>query len=304
MRLFTTGCTGFIGQALVPALEAAGHELILATRRLERARRLSSTAQVVVADTRQAGPWQEQVATAEGVINLAGEPIAEKRWSKEHKILLQESRRATTGNLVEAIAAAPVSPQVLVSGSAVGYYGTSRTGEYCETSPCGDDFLARLCRQWEEATQPAQRCCRVVTLRIGIVLGADGGALGKMLPVFRLGMGGPVGSGRQWMSWIHRTDLCRLVVAALADPAFRGTYNAVAPHPVTMGEMASALGRALERPSLLPVPAPLLQALLGDGAMVVLKGQKVRTDLLEERGFSFDYPTLPEALEDLVHASP
>ena len=303
MRLFTTGCTGFIGHGLVPALEAAGHELILATRHPDRARRLSSTAQVVVADTRQPGPWQEHVATAEGVINLAGEPIAEKRWTDEHKALLQQSRTATTRNLVETIAAADPGPQVLISGSAVGYYGTSGAGEYSEGSPCGTDFLAHVCQEWEGATQPAQGCCRVVLLRIGIVLGPDGGALGKMLPVFRLGVGGPVGSGRQWMSWIHRSDLCRLIVAALAEPAFRGVYNAVAPNPVTMGEMAASLGRVLGRPSLLPVPAPLLQALLGDGAMVVLKGQKVRSAFLKERGFSFAYPTLPGALEEIVHAS-
>ena len=243
------------------------------------------------------------VATADGVINLAGEPIAEKRWSDEHKTLLRQSRMATTRNLVETITAGETGPQVLISGSAVGYYGTSQAGAYSEASAGGTDFLARLCQEWEAATEPAQRCCRVVLLRIGIVLGPDGGALGKMLPVFRLGVGGPVGSGRQWMSWIHRTDLCRLVVAALADPAFRGTYNAVAPNPVTMGEMASALGRVMGRPSLLSVPAPLLQALLGDGAMVVLKGQKVRCDALKERGFDFAYPELPGALEDVVHAS-
>ena len=303
MRLFTTGCTGFIGHGLVPALESAGHELILATRYPDRARRLSSKAQVVVADTRQPGPWQAHVATAEGVINLAGEPIAEKRWTDEQKTLLQDSRIATTRNLVEAMAAADPGPQVLISGSAVGYYGTSEAGESSETSACGGDFLAHLCQAWEAAAQSAQPRCRVVVLRIGIVLGPDGGALGKMLPVFRLGVGGPVGSGRQWMSWIHRTDLCRLIVAALADPAFRGLCNAVAPAPVTMGEMAASLGRVTGRPSLLPVPAPLLQALLGDGAMVVLKGQKVRSDVLKERGFNFAYPRLPEALEDVVHAS-
>lgn len=303
MRLFTTGCTGFIGQALVPALEAAGHELILATRHPDQARRLSSTAQVLAADTCQPGPWQAHVTTAEGVINLAGEPIAEQRWTDEHKTLIRNSRIATTQNLVETIAAADPGPQVLISGSAVGYYGTSEADECSETSASGDDFLAHVCQGWEAATQPAERYCRVVVMRVGIVLGPDGGALGKMLPVFRLGVGGPVGSGRQWMSWIHRTDLCRLIMVALADPAFRGAYNAVAPNPVTMGEMAASLGRVMGRPSLLPVPAPLLQALLGDGAMVVLKGQKVRSDALKERGFSFTYPTLPEALKEIVHAS-
>jgi len=303
MRLFTTGCTGFIGHELVPTLEAAGHELTLITRHAHQARRLSSKAQVVVADTSQPGAWQDHVATAEGIINLAGASIANKRWTKEQKTLIRESRIATTHHLVQAMASAPRPPQVLISGSAVGYYGTSAMAEFSEFSSCGTDFLAQLCRDWEAASQPAQDFCRVVVLRIGIVLGPDGGALGKMLPVFRLGFGGPIGSGRQWMSWIHRTDLCRLIVAALTEPAFSGTYNAVAPNPVTMAEMATALGNVMERPSLVPVPAPLLQALLGDGAKVVLDGQKVRPDRLKQCGFSLVYPTLPKALEAVISPS-
>ena len=196
-----------------------------------------------------------------------------------------------------------INPKVIINGSAIGYYGTSLSSEFTENSPGGKDFLSNLCKKWESVAAEKPFFSRLVIFRIGIVLEADGGALGKMLPIFKVGLGGPIGDGKQWMSWIHRTDLCRLIVAALVDPAFRGACNAVAPNPVTMGEMAAALGRIMGRPSLLPVPAPLLQALLGDGAMVVLKGQKVRSHLLVERGFHFAYPRLPEALEDIVHAS-
>ncbi|MFZ9230159.1 MAG: NAD-dependent epimerase/dehydratase family protein, partial [Prochlorococcaceae cyanobacterium] len=149
-------------------------------------------------------------------------------------------------------------PKVLINGSAVGFYGTSLEQLFSESSPSGDDYLAQICCAWEAAADLAPAGCRVVKLRIGIVLGPDGGALGKMLPVFRAGFGGPVGSGKQWMSWIHRHDLCRLIAAALEDSSYQGVYNAVAPQPTTMGAFASALGKALGRPSLLPVPGPIL----------------------------------------------
>jgi len=178
----------------------------------------------------------------------------------------------------------------------VGFYGTSETARFTEASASGSDFLAEICRAWEAAADQASAGCRVVKLRIGIVLGPDGGALGKMLPVFRTGFGGPVGSGKQWMSWIHRTDLCRLIAEALEDPAFSGVYNAVAPTPTTMGGFALALGKALGRPSLLPVPGPILQLLLGDGAQVVLEGQQVVPERLTAQGFQFHYGDLSAAL--------
>ena len=300
MRLLTTGCTGFIGRELVPTLEAAGHDLILLTRQPDRARHLSATAQLVQADTCQPGSWQDLVGTVDGVINLAGEPIAEKRWTATQKQLLSRSRLQTTANLVTAVAEAATPPKLFLSGSAIGYYGSSETGRFVESSPCGQDFLAALCRDWEAAAQPAAERCRLVVLRIGIVLGADGGAIGKMLPVFRLGLGGPVGSGHQWMSWIHRTDLCSLVATLVADETFGGTYNAVGPHPVSMGTLASALGQALGRPSFCPVPGSMLRVLLGDGAAVVLEGQQVVSERLQRHGFAFRYPELPEALTAIV----
>jgi len=236
------------------------------------------------------------VAQADGVVNLGGEPIAERRWTPAHRELLLRSLVRSTELLVAAMARQQRPPAVLVNGSAVGYYGASLQAQFSESSPAGSDFLAEICQQWEAAADQVPTGCRLVKLRIGIVLAADGGALGKMLPVFRMGFGGPVGTGRQWMSWIHRHDLCRLIATALEDGSYSGVYNAVSPQPTTMGAFADALGQSLGRPSLLPVPAPVLQLLLGDGAQVVLEGQQVLPERLLVQGFSFSYPELNAAL--------
>lgn len=302
MRLLLLGCTGFVGRELVPFLLNLGHQLTLVSR---RPRPDSEAADprltTLCSDPSDPASWRqppllEALAAADGVVNLAGQPIAEQRWTPEHRQRLLDSRIITTTQLVGAMAALATPPRVLVNGSAVGYYGTSLTASFTEASPPGDDFLSRLCARWEAATQVAPEACRVVVLRVGIVLGPDGGALGKMLPVFRAGFGGPVGSGQQWMSWIHRHDLCRLIATALEDDAYAGPYNAVAPQPTRMGIFASSLGRALGRPSLLPVPGPLLQLLLGDGAAVVLEGQQVLPERLLAQGFHFQYPELSAAL--------
>ncbi|MCT0212171.1 TIGR01777 family oxidoreductase [Synechococcus sp. CS-1324] len=302
MRLLLLGCTGFIGRALVPLLLERGHSCSVVSRRSGSLAGLEhSGLQRLVADPALAASWQrpelgEALAAAEGVVNLAGEPIAEKRWTAEQVRLLFDSRLQPTRLLVEAMAALQSGPAVLVSGSAVGYYGSSLERRFSEASPAADDVLGRLCSQWEAAADGAAAFARVVKLRIGIVLGADGGALGKMLPVFRAGLGGPIGSGGQWMSWIHRDDLCSLIAQALEDPGYRGVYNAVAPKPVSMAGFAAALGRVLGRPSLLPVPGPMLQLLLGDGAQVVLQGQEVVPQRLLDQGFNFRYPELAAAL--------
>ena len=291
-----------MGRELVPYLLRLGHDLTLLSRNaqppgLPRDPRL----QLLRGDPADPNTWQQvglrqALAEAEGVVNLVGEPIAEKRWTPAHCALLRDSRVRTTSLLVGAMAALNTPPGVLVSGSAVGFYGTSEQASFDESSPAGDDLLARLCVDWEAAARAAEPATRVVILRLGIVLAADGGALGRMLPVFRLGLGGPVGSGQQWLSWVHRTDVCRLIASALEDASYRGIYNAVAPHPARMQELSQTLGQVLGRPSLLPVPGPLLQVLLGDGAKVVLEGQKVRPQHLEDQGFSFQYPELLPAL--------
>jgi uncharacterized protein (TIGR01777 family) len=302
MRLLLLGCSGFVGRELVPFLLELGHEVTLVSRQAQPfpalvGKRLSC----IRLDPADPASWAHNglemaAAQAEGVVNLAGEPIAERRWTQAHCELLLQSRVRTTELLVAALARQERPPAVLINGSAVGFYGSSLEARFSETSPTGRDFLAQICQRWEAATNPVPPGCRLVTLRIGIVLGPDGGALGKMLPVFRMGFGGPVGSGRQWMSWIHRHDLCRLIATALEDSAYSGTYNAVSPEPTTMSLFAAALGKTLGRPSLLPVPGPILQLLLGDGAQVVLEGQEVLPERLLAQGFPFQYPQLSAAL--------
>ena len=302
MRLLLLGCSGFVGRELVPLLLELGHELTLVSRQLQPFPALvGERLNCIQADPADPASWagdglELAVAQADGVVNLAGEPIAERRWTPAHRELLLRSRVRSTQLLVEAMARQQRPPAVLVNGSAVGYYGASLQAQFSESSPAGSDFLAEICQQWEAAADQVPPGCRLVKLRIGIVLGPDGGALGKMLPVFRMGFGGPVGSGRQWMSWIHRHDLCRLIATALEDGSYSGVYNAVSPQPTTMGAFAAALGQVLGRPSLLPVPASVLQLLLGDGAQVVLEGQQVRPVRLLAQGFSFSYPDLNAAL--------
>ncbi|MEB3262068.1 MAG: TIGR01777 family oxidoreductase [Cyanobacteriota bacterium] len=310
MRLLLLGCSGFVGRELVPHLLELGHLITLVSRQPEPFPALvGERLNVLRLNPADPASWRSNgleaaLAAAEGVVNLAGEPIAEQRWTPSHQALLRDSRVRSTELLVQAMATLASPPRVLVNGSAVGYYGTSASASFSESSPSGADFLAELCRLWEAAADQAPTDCRVVKLRTGIVLAADGGALGKMLPVFRLGFGGPVGSGRQWMSWIQRTDLCRLIAEALEDSAYSGVYNAVAPNPCTMGQLAAALGQALGRPSLLPVPAPILQLLLGDGAQVVLEGQRVLPQRLQAQGFRFQYVELSPALAAATNPVP
>ena len=304
MRILLVGCSGFVGRALVPQLLEAGHSLTLVSRAAQPLPGLQHPQlQRLQADPANPASWQQPalqqaLAAAEAVVNLAGEPIAEQRWTPQHLQLLHTSRINTTQALVAAMAALAEGqrPGVLINGSAIGYYGTSTSAVFSEDSPAGADELGRLCVAWEQAAHAADPLCRVVILRTGIVLGADGGALGKMLPVFRLGFGGPIGNGQQWMSWISRADLCQLIATALTEAAYRGVYNAVAPQPCSMASFATALGRCLGRPSLLPVPGPLLQLLLGDGAKVVLEGQKVLPTRLQAQGFAFRHAELSAAL--------
>ena len=302
MRLLLLGCTGLVGRELVPQLLAAGHTLTVVSRQ----HRQLQDCTCVQADPSEPESWaagsalQQALGQAEGVVNLAGEPIAEQRWTPAHLEVLHRSRINTTRHLVAAINASDAPPQVLVSASAVGFYGTSETASFNENSPAGTDLLGKLCAQWEAAAQEVKPSTRLVITRIGIVLAADGGALGKMLPIFRAGFGGPIGSGQQWMSWIARADLCQLISQALTQDSFTGVYNATAPHPVSMREFCSELGRALRRPSLLPVPGAVLKLLLGDGAEVVLQGQQVTPMKLEQEGFVFKHPVLPDCLRPLV----
>lgn len=306
MRLLLLGCTGLVGRELVPLLITAGHTITLVSRQ----QRQLAGVRCLQVDPSQPESWtagselQRALEQAEGVVNLAGEPIAEQRWTPAHLEILRRSRIDTTRHLVAAINASPTPPQVLVSASAVGFYGTSETASFSEDSPAGADVLGKLCAQWEAAAQEVNPSTRLVITRIGIVLAADGGALGKMLPIFRAGFGGPIGSGQQWMSWISRTDLCQLISQVLMEDSFAGIYNATAPNPVSMREFCSELGRALRRPSLLPVPGPILKVLLGDGASVVLEGQKVIPERLSSlTGFKFANSSLSSTFDTAFNRS-
>jgi uncharacterized protein len=301
MKIAIAGATGFVGSRLVEQLQTQGHQIVILTRSPQQASKRFPQAEVVGYNPLKSGEWQSSIDGCDAIINLAGEPIAEKRWTPAQKRVMLESRQIGTEKIVEAIEKATSKPAVLINASAIGYYGTSETSKFDETSPAGTDFLAEVCTKWETAAQAAStNGTRVVILRLGIVLGENGGALGKMLAPFSAFVGGPIGSGKQWFSWIHRDDVVKLIIAALKDTNMQGVYNATAPNPVTMENFAHTLGTVMNRPSWLPVPNFALEALLGEGAIVVLQGQQVMPTQTLARGFEFQYPTLQPALTAIL----
>ncbi len=305
MRVAVTGATGFVGTRLVEKLSSDGHSIVVLTRNAERARRVFPgarfpTVDIVAYTPTASGPWQSSISSCDGVVNLAGAPIADDRWTPERKQEIMDSRTIGTEKIVEAIAHADSKPSVLLNSSAIGYYGTSETATFNESSAPGDDFLAQVCQAWEAAAQEAKTTgTRLVILRTGIVLGM-GGAIAKMLTPFKLFAGGPIGSGKQWFSWIHRDDLVNLIIKALTDNQMEGVYNATAPNPVRMSTFCDELGKAMNRPSWLPVPDFALELLLGDAAQVVLEGQQVLPKRTQDSGFTYEYSELPKALSDIV----
>ncbi|MCY7320265.1 MAG: TIGR01777 family oxidoreductase [Phormidesmis sp. CAN_BIN36] len=305
MKVAVIGATGFVGSRLVERLNAEGHSIIVLTRNATKAEQTFPNSaypslEIVTYNPTQSGAWQEKIAGCDGVVNLAGEAIAETRWTPERKQALMDSRKITTQKLVEAIASANPKPAVLVNASAIGFYGTSETATFDEACAAGYDFVADVCQTWEaEANRVKESGVRLVILRLGIVLGM-GGALGKMLTPFKLFAGGPIGSGNQWFSWIHRDDLVSLILRALTRLEMEGVFNATAPKPVRMAEMTTALGQVMNRPSWLPVPGFALEAMLGDGAKVVLEGQEVLPKHTLADGFEYQYPTIKLALEEIL----
>ena len=304
MKIAITGATGFVGSRLVELLNAEGHQLLVLTRNPTAAqkifRNLVPNAEIIAYTPTESGSWQQAIAGCDAVVNLAGEPIAQERWTLERKQEILQSRQLGTQKIVEAIAVANPKPSVLINASAIGYYGTSETATFEETSSPGNDFLAQVCQSWEaEATKVIATDTRLVILRLGIVLGM-GGAIAKMITPFKLFAGGPIGSGRQWFSWIHRDDLVNLILQALTRSDIEGVLNATAPNPVRMAEFSMALGQVLKRPSWLAVPSFALEALLGDGAMVVLEGQQVLPLRTLATGFKYQYPEVKQALEAIL----
>ena len=301
MKIAIVGATGFVGSRLVEQLQAQGDEVLILTRNPGKATSRFPQAQVIGYNPLTSGAWQKSISGCDAVVNLAGEPIAEKRWTPAQKKIILESRQLGTQKIVEAISQADVQPKVLINASAIGYYGTSETAKYDETSPAGKDFLAEVCTKWEAAAQAVKTSgTRLVILRLGIVLGENGGALGKMLTPFSAFVGGPIGSGKQWFSWIHRDDVVKLIVSSIINPKIEGVYNATAPNPVTMQDFSQTLGAVMNRPSWLPVPDFALEAMLGEGALVVLQGQQVVPTQTLAEGFKFQYSTLQPALAAIL----
>lgn len=300
MKVAVTGGTGFIGSRLVERLQAEGHQVLLLTRNPAQAQSKFPQAEVVEYSPKHSGVWQQSISGCDGVVNLAGEPLA-TRWSDSIKQEVLESRTLGTQKIVEAIAQANSKPAVLVNASAVGYYGTSETATFEETSAPGTDFLAQVCQGWEAAAEQVKASgTRLAIIRIGIVLGAGGGVLARMMLPFQVFAGGPLGSGQQWVSWIHREDLINLILKALTDSSTAGVLNGTAPNPVRMSEFCQALGQVVNRPSWLPVPDFALELLLGEAAKLVLEGQRVLPQQTEATGFQFQYPTVKAALQQII----
>lgn len=287
MRVLITGGTGFIGQALVKALTDRGDEAVVLSRS-------SAINPEVVTELDQI---QQSV---DAVVNLAGAGIVDKRWTAERKQLLRDSRIDTTAKLLQWIAKQSQRPSVLVSGSAIGFYGSQLSQILAEEAQPVDGFTHQLCADWEaEASQATELGLRVCLIRTGVVLGA-GGALQKMLPPFRLGLGGPIASGQQWMSWIHLEDEVRAILWLLDNPTLQGAFNLTAPEPVNNAEFSKTLGKVLHRPAFFPLPGLVLKLMLGEASELLLQGQRVVPAKLQASGFEFRYPALQPALAQLL----
>ncbi|KPK23592.1 MAG: epimerase [Desulfobacterales bacterium SG8_35_2] len=300
MKVFMTGGTGFLGSFLTERFIAEGHSVTILTRSSKN-RDLKPGLAYCEGNPTKSGPWQKEIAKHNVLINLAGSSIFQT-WNDKNKKSIRNSRILSTRNLVDAIGKTRKS-MTLINGSAVGYYGFRADEELDESSLPGDDFLADVVKDWEaEAKRAEEFGTRVVLCRIGVILGRDGGALSKMLSVFKWGMGSPLGTGAQWFSWIALHDLANIFVYLMENETFSGPVNCTSPYPVTNREMTKALGRAIHRPTILPpVPAFVIKGVLGEFSDVFVKGQKVMPRKLLDEGFVFEFPEIEEAFAHLLH---
>lgn len=300
-NVLVSGGTGFIGSRVCTALQARGDTVHVLSRNPERARaQLKAGTPVYGWNPESEKLPAEAVSDAKAVIHLAGETIA-GRWNSEKKRRIRDSRVVATRNLVESLTDAPEKPDVLVCASAIGYYGGSGDTSFTEAAPAGDDFLAEVCQEWEAAAAEAETLgVRVVLVRIGLVLGLGGGLLTQVLPPFKMGVGGRLGTGQQWMSWIHVDDVVGIILHSLQNGAVQGPLNATAPAPVRNSEFTKTLGTVLRRPTLFPVPTFGLKLMMGEFADFVVLSQKVLPERTEESGYEFRYPTLESALKDIL----
>jgi uncharacterized protein (TIGR01777 family) len=300
MKILITGGTGFVGRQLTSRLVKDGHEVTILTRSLKGAKGSLPGISYLEGDPTKKGSWQEAIKNHDAVINLAGASIFSK-WTDEHKKAIRESRVNTTQNIVEGIPTHPERPFTLFSTSAVGYYGFCGDEELTENSPPGNDFLARIAVEWEgEALKAKEKGARVVITRFGIVMGEKGGALSQMIPLFKKYVGGRIGSGKQWFSWVHIKDLAEAFTFLLKHPEISGPVNVCSPNPVRNKDLAKALGKALHRPSFMPAPGFMIKLVLGEFGSVILEGQRVIPRRLLDSDFIFQYPDIEKALQGIV----
>ena len=303
MKALVTGATGFVGPRLLRLLDKP----VVVSRNPDRARQSIGhlAGRIVRWDPMEGPPPPEAFEGVDVVYHLAGESVAGARWTTAQKARIRDSRVVGTRHLVQGIAQAAIKPATLVSASAVGYYGSRGDEELTESASPADDFLARVCVEWEQEAMAADRLgVRVVTARTGIVLGSgSGGALAKMLTPFKLGAGGPLGNGRQWMPWIHVADLARLYVHAADHGEIRGPMNSVAPNPVRNSEFTKALGRQLHRPAFMPAPYLGLRLVFGEFAQVLFASQRVIPKVALDTGFTFQFPDITSALREILAAA-
>jgi uncharacterized protein (TIGR01777 family) len=302
MKILITGATGFVGSALTKKLLSQGHEINILTRSTEKLASVFQNPHVTAFEWKDTStlPPRACIEGINGVINLMGENIAAKRWSKEQKKKLHTSRVESTLNLTTLLNQNLTAPlDFFISASAVGIYPVNLNDCLTEDARPGQNFLATLCKDWEAAAHTVQKVNRVVILRTGVVLEQYGGALAKMLPPFKLGLGGPIGDGNHFMSWIHLDDLVNLYSAAVNNKEMNGVYNATAPHPTDNFHFTKALGHALHRPTLVPVPATALKLAFGEMSSVILDSQKIISKRLPEPHFGFQYETIEAAVNKI-----
>lgn len=300
MKVAITGATGLIGKKLIERFYKRNDDVIILTRSIEKAKKIFPNANGFINWETNVEEWFSQIENVDVVINLAGENVMARRWNEEHKKKVYSSRIDGTKKLVNAISLLNKKPKVFISASAIGYYGNINN-EVDETSPIGNDFLANVVHDWENASIKIDELkIRRVIIRIGLVLSNEEGALPKLILPFKFFIGGSIGSGKQWFSWIHIDDLVNIFLFAIDNPKLNGIFNATSPNPVTMNQFAKTLGKVLNRPSIFNVPGFVLKIVLGEGANSILNGAKVKSKKILEAGYKFQFENLESALKSLI----
>jgi len=302
MKILISGGSGFIGSELVKRLIDEHYEVLLLSRNPGNVKLPQHPLlKILEWDGKTLGKWSDSVNEIDVIVNLAGENVSSKRWSKKQKVKLRESRIGPTNLLIKAITNAARKPKILINASAVGYYGSFGVGDVTEDYPKGDGFLADLCNEWEQKALEAETMgVRVVILRLGVVLESSGGAMKKLLLPFKFYLGGTIGSGKQWFPWIHRDDVINVILFTLRNNSLRGPINVVSPTPVTMKEFAYSIGKALNKPSWMPIPSLILKLIFGEMSEVLIGGRRIIPMKLLDSGFKFQYGNLKEALNDII----